>query len=129
MITSKKFGAMIVGTMLASSAYAQAEMTTKAAEPDNSAVNKTVTNDHQLTADDQSNAKSDVDLAAKVRRALVKDKSLSTYAHNVKVIVKNGVVTMKGPVQSDAERQTVTKIAADVAGADKVQADGIVTKK
>lgn len=88
--------------------------------PDNSAKNETVEATKQPTADDQSNAKGDVELAAKIRRAIVDDKSLSTYAHNVKIITQNGRVTLSGPVQSDAERTTITSIATKFAGAGTV---------
>jgi osmotically-inducible protein OsmY len=51
---------------------------------------------------------------------VVKDKSLSTYAHNVKVISQNGMVTLKGPVKSEEEKQAIEAKAAQIAGADKV---------
>jgi osmotically-inducible protein OsmY len=72
-------------------------------QPDNTKTNKS----NLPTADQQKETKADRELAAKIRKALVADKSLSTYAHNVKVIVQAGVVTLKGPVRSDQERQTV----------------------
>jgi Predicted periplasmic or secreted lipoprotein len=59
--------------------------------------------------------------AQKIRKSIVGDKSLSTYGHNVKVIVRSGVVTLKGPVQSEDEKKNIGAKAADVAGADKVQ--------
>jgi osmotically-inducible protein OsmY len=51
---------------------------------------------------------------------LVKDKSLSTYGHNVKVITQNGQVTLKGPVRSDDEKKTIEAMATEVAGENKV---------
>jgi hyperosmotically inducible protein len=50
----------------------------------------------------------------------VQDKSLSSYAHNVKIIAENGAVTLKGPVRSDEEKTAVEAKAAEIAGADKV---------
>jgi len=50
----------------------------------------------------------------------MKDKSLSTYAHNVKIITQNGQVTLKGPVRSEDEKKTVETKAAEVAGENKV---------
>ena len=55
-----------------------------------------------------------------MHRAIVADKSLSTYAHNVKVITENGSVTLKGPVRSEEERKTVEAKAVEVAGRDHV---------
>ena len=59
----------------------------------------------------------------KVRRAVVADKSLSTYAHNVKIIAQNGKVTLKGPVRSEEEKKAVEAKATEVAG------DGNVTSE
>src|ERR1041384_5864476 len=53
---------------------------------DNTKVNKRDRNKNEPTAGQQSNAKSDRELTRKIRQALVKDKDLSTYAHNIKVI-------------------------------------------
>jgi hyperosmotically inducible periplasmic protein len=84
--------------------------------PDNSNQNK----DHAETADNQSNAKSDRDTTAKIRKTIMADKTLSTYAHNVKIITIDGAVTLKGPVQSEDEKQKVASEAANVVSADKI---------
>jgi hyperosmotically inducible periplasmic protein len=74
------------------------------------------------TADQQKENQSDRELARQVRRAIVQDKSLSTYAHNVKIVAQDGTVTLKGPVKSEEEKAAIEKKAADVAGgAAKVQ--------
>jgi osmotically-inducible protein OsmY len=85
--------------------------------PDNSARNK----DHTTTADQQPENKSDREITSNIRRSIMADKSLSTYAHNVKIITQNGAVTLKGPVDSEQEKQTVASKAAEVVGGpDKV---------
>ena len=89
--------------------------TTQAA-PDNTKANKT----DQLNASSQKNGKHDLAITRDIRRALVKDKSLSTYAHNVKVITSNGEVTLKGPVRSEEERKAVEAKAVEVAGQGRV---------
>ena len=49
------------------------------------------------------------------------DKALSTYAHNVKIISQNGIVTLKGPVRSDDEVRSIMAKAVEAAGgSDKV---------
>jgi hyperosmotically inducible protein len=80
--------------------------------PDNTKANK---NDPGPTADQQSETKEDRELAQKIRSAITSDKSLSTYAHNVKVIVQNGVVTLRGPVESTAEKAAVASKAKSAA--------------
>jgi len=84
--------------------------------PDNTKANKT----DQLSADKQKNGKHDLAITRDIRRALVADKSLSTYAHNVKVITANGEVTLKGPVRSEEERKAVEAKAVEVAGQGRV---------
>jgi len=85
--------------------------------PDNSQQNQ----NHAKTADSQPNTAADRATTAKVRKAIMEDKGLSTYAHNVKIITMNGQVTLKGPVKSEEEKQTIASKAAEVAGSpDKV---------
>jgi hyperosmotically inducible protein len=68
----------------------------------------------------QSNSKTDLALTRKIRRAVMRDKSLSTLAHNVKIVSVNGSVTLLGPVDSEAEKDTIASKAQAIAGADKV---------
>ncbi len=88
--------------------------------PDNSGVNVRDRNPAAMTAGQQSNNKSDLELTRKIRRALIKDHSLSLYARNVKIISVNGSVTLRGPVESVQEKTSIANIAQTVAGADKV---------
>ena len=90
-------------------------------KPDNTKVNKRDRNAGEVTADQQKMNATDRELTRKIRRSIMADKSLSTYAHNVKIISQNGAVTLKGPVKSDDEKKTVVAKAVEVAGsADKV---------
>lgn len=88
---------------------------------DNSERNKVHDGEHAVTADQQKNSEADVELTRKIRRAITKDKSLSTYAHNVKIISMNGEVTLKGPVKNEKEKSQIETMAAEVAGKDKVK--------
>jgi len=72
------------------------------------------------TATDQSNDPADVKLTADVRRAITDDDSLSTNAHNVKVITNGGNVVLRGPVDSAEERDKVAAKAKQVAGVKRV---------
>ena len=87
--------------------------------PDNSAQNK----NQSPTADNQSNAKADRTTTANIRKAILADKDLSTYAHNVKIITNNGAVTLKGPVKSEEEKQKIASDAESVVSADKITND------
>jgi hyperosmotically inducible protein len=101
---------------VSSAVQAFAQTGTAQTAPDNSNQNK----NHANTADDQTNAKSDRLITQKVRKAIMADKSLSTYAHNVKIVTTDGAVTLKGPVQSDDEKQKVASEAASVVSPDKI---------
>ena len=68
------------------------------------------------TADQGKNNSSDLQIMQKIRKAVVGDKSLSSYAHNVKIIAQNGKVTLKGPVRSEDEKSSIEQKAVDVAG-------------
>jgi hyperosmotically inducible protein len=92
----------------------------QAPKADNTKVNKRDRKASQPTADQQKENKPDRQVAADIRKAVMDDKSLSTYAHNVKIIVQHGAVTLKGPVHSEEEKSTVVAKAKEVAGADKV---------
>lgn len=88
--------------------------------PDNTKVNAGDHTQSQPTADQQKNNPSDLELTRRIRRAIVADKSLSTAAHNVKIITQNGKVTLKGPVRTDEEKATIQTKAVEVAGAPNV---------
>jgi osmotically-inducible protein OsmY len=93
------------------------------APADNTKVNQRDRNQSEPTADQQKENTSDRQLTQLIRRAIVKDKNLSSDAHNVKIITQNGAVTLKGPVKSEEEKQAIESKAAEVAGADKVNSE------
>src|SRR5438874_146336 len=80
---------------------------------DNSGKNVRDRGDKTLTPPDQGGSGADRDVTAAIRRAIVDDDSLSTNAHNVKIVTIDGVVTLRGPVNTAAEK------AALVAKAEK----------
>ena len=88
--------------------------------PDNTKVNTRDRAKGAATADQQKENAGDRELARQIRRALMQDKALSNYAHNVKVIAQGGQVTLKGPVRSEDEKRAVEAKATDVAGAGHV---------
>ena len=58
----------------------------------------------------------DRNITKQIRSAIYKDKSLSTYAHNIKIISQDGKVTLKGPVRTDDEKTSIEAKAAAVVG-------------
>jgi hyperosmotically inducible protein len=77
-----------------------------------------ITRGKTKTADSQPNTAADRATTAKVRKAIVEDKGLSTYAHNVKIRTMNGQVTLKGPAKSEEEKQQVASDVTAVIPAD-----------
>jgi hyperosmotically inducible protein len=94
-----------------------------AAPADNTTVNQRDRNPNEPTADLQKNNPSDRDITQQIRRAIMKDKSLSSYAHNVKIITQNGQVTLKGPVRSDEEKRAIEAKATEIVGENKVTSE------
>ena len=88
--------------------------------PDNTGRNERDRSGATLTPEDQSSTKADMELTQRIREAVVADKSLSTNAHNVKIIAVDGMVTLRGPVASDAERSKIVATAQQIAGKNKV---------
>jgi osmotically-inducible protein OsmY len=93
---------------------------TFAQQPDNTKVNERDKAASQPTADQAKNTLTDREIMQKIRKAVVADKSLSTYGHNVKIISQHGKVTLKGPVHTDEENKNIEAKAIEVAGAGNV---------
>ena len=74
-----------------------------------------------LTAGDQPGNERDLAITQEVRKQLIADKGLSLNGHNVKVIAVNGVVTLRGPVDSAQEKAAIAEKARLVAGVTRVE--------
>lgn len=83
---------------------------------DNSRVNQRDRSSAALTPMDQGSSESDRKITQQIRQDLMKDKSLSFTAKNVKIITIDGKVTLRGPVKSDAERSAIEAAARRVTG-------------
>ena len=92
-----------------------------ATEADNTKRNSSEQNKNTESAEKQSNSKDDLALTQKIRQAVIKDGSLSMNAKNVKIIAQDGKITLKGPVDSQQEKNTIAAKAGEIAGKDKVE--------
>src|SRR5277367_2503625 len=88
--------------------------------PDNSKTNQGDASKGAMTAQQQSVNPADQNITKQIRSAIYKDKSLSTYAHNIKIITQDGKVTLKGPVRTPDEKDSIGAKAASIVGADNV---------
>jgi hyperosmotically inducible periplasmic protein len=85
--------------------------------PDNTAVNRRDADmDRTKTPIDQNENQADINRTAEIRKRIVDTPDLSVNAQNAKVITANGKVTLRGPVNSEAEKDLLAKIAVAVAG-------------
>lgn len=107
-------------------AFGQDQRTTPTStSSDNSINNK----DQHITADQQTDNSHDLAITKKIRQSLIADKSLSTYGHNVKIVTRHGEVTLKGPVRSEEEKQTIISKAAEVVGSPDKVTDQLTVKQ
>jgi len=117
---------LCTGLLLGVGVWARAQDATSQQAPpaaDNTKTNQRDRSASEPTADQQKENSSDRDITQQIRRSIMKDKSLSTYAHNIKIVTQNGQVTLKGPVRSEDEKRAVETKAAEVAGQDKVSSE------
>ena len=118
----KKLGTelLLLGACLFLGASMPAKMSlqqdTQQPAPDNTKTNQRDQDKTSPTADQQKMNPADRDITKKIRAALHNDKSLSIYAHNVKIITQDGKVTLKGPVRSDEEKAAIAAKASAIAG-------------
>lgn len=122
------FAVVLAGALSVSALAAGAQTQPQTQPPtqapaDNTKVNERDRAKAAVTADQQKENAVDLELTQKIRRALMNDKTLSTYAHNVKVVSQNGQVTLKGPVRTEAEKKSVEAKATEVAGEGHVMSE------
>lgn len=89
--------------------------------PDNTAVNERDASGATKTPIDQDENQADVERTAEIRKRILAAPEMSIYAREIKVITSQGKVTLRGPVNTEAERETIVRIATEVAGAGNVQ--------
>jgi hyperosmotically inducible protein len=114
------FEAAILGGCLLMGAVLPAARVPQQAAPDNTKQNQGDRDSASPTADQQKMNPADRNITKQIRMAVHNDKSLSMYAHNVKIITQGGRVTLKGPVRSDDEKSNIENKATAVAGAGNV---------
>src|ERR1700675_857909 len=106
-VPSFTFRLFMLVTLLAGSLTFAAAQASQQTAPDNTKVNERDRDKSEPTADQQKENRSDRDITQQIRQSVIKDKSLSSYAHNVKIISQNGMVTLKGPVRSEEEKSAI----------------------
>jgi len=90
---------------------------------DNTRNNQSYSNGDGTTADSQKQDTADIRLTQQIRKSVLADHDLSTYAHNVKIVAMHGNVTLSGVVRSEDEKRTIESKATEVAGSGHVVND------
>ena len=93
---------------------------TSGAGADNTARNARDSSGKTVTPMAQSENEGDRAITQRVRKAVVDNDALSTNAHNVKIVTDNGVVTLRGPVDTAQEKNTVVAAAQMTPGVKRV---------
>src|SRR6266851_3399028 len=90
------------------------------ADADNTAKNQRDRSGETKTSSDQSNSGEDLKTTQAIRKALMKDSSLSMTAKNVKIITAGGQVTLRGSVKSAEEKSKIDQLVKGAAGNAKI---------
>ena len=107
-------------TILVASAFTLSAIAEEKTAADNTAKNERDASGETQTSGDQSNSPEDIKITADIRRAIVAENSLSMTAKNVKIITVNGMVTLRGPVNTAEEKAMIAKLAHSAAGKAKI---------
>ena len=73
-----------------------------------------------LASTDQGETKEDIRITSSIRESVIRDKSLSSNAQNIKIITSAGKVTLRGPVKTEHEKSKIEAYAKLVNGVDSV---------
>lgn len=112
---------LLAGVLAVTAVNAQTADSATKQEAANTKANAADRNTDAKTPLDQSNDKESIDVTATIRRAVLDDKSLSTSAHNVKIVTNGDVVTLRGPVESVDEKKRVESLAVKAATGKQVR--------
>ncbi len=107
---------MMTGTVRAEHNAAIYLAADSASALENTEINIRDKDNKTLTPEDQKETEGDINITAVIRQAAVNNESLSVNAHNIKIITRNGVVTLRGPVESEAEKNKLQDIARQTPG-------------
>jgi len=100
----------------------------RSSDADNTAVNERDRSSAALTPMDQGPSPADRSITTQIRQAVMRDRSLSFTAKNVKIVTINGRVTLRGAVKTEAERAAVESAARKIAGSTQVDSQLEVSK-
>jgi hyperosmotically inducible protein len=128
-VWASKTSLTVVGVTVFFAATSTLCTATAAQDPTPAADNTKANKAGGMTADQQKENKDDREITRQIRKAIVGDKALSSYAHNVKIITTNGTVTLRGPVRTEDEKSSIESKAKAVAGVNDVKNELTIAAK
>src|SRR5262245_9142571 len=90
-------------------------------DPDHTTRHTRDRDDKTLTPMDQGESESDLAITREIRKAVVAQNDFSTNAKNVKIITRDGVVTLRGPVNTRDEKTKIGALATQPKGVQRVE--------
>jgi osmotically-inducible protein OsmY len=118
--TLRRAAAIALGVAVAVGGLAACDRTTSGSDATNTARNVRDRDERTATPTDQGESAGDRAITQNVRKAVVDNDQLSTNAHNVKIVTQDGVVTLRGPVDSAQEKATIVAMANKAPGVKRV---------
>lgn len=107
----------LVAALGSVAAFTGCDMNTDPGATDNTARSQADRPGDAKTPMDQSESSASIRITADIRRAIMDDDSMSTGAQNCKIITDDaGRVTLRGKVDSQAEKDSIEAKATGVAG-------------
>ena len=107
--------------VVSGTAYATDTNRENTANADNSQQNTRDRNDQNPTPLEQGNSRPDIVLTRNIRRSVVSEtNSFSAMARNIKIITRDGKVTLRGPVKTHEEKSRIAMLASELAGTNNV---------
>ena len=116
----KSFSALGATLFLGASLLAGVPQSGQQPAPDNTKNNQGDASQGAMTSDQQKMNPADRNTTRQIRKSIMADQALSSYAHNIKIITRDGKVTLKGPVRTEEDKASIEAKAVAVAGADNV---------
>jgi hyperosmotically inducible protein len=96
---------------------ARDDRSSRMTQPDNTARNVRNRSDRSLTPLAQGTSRADMDTTAEIRKEIRAGKNMSGNARNVKIITRDGQITLRGPVNDAEEKRRIGEIAERSANA------------
>lgn len=126
--STSSFPSMFIIGLLIATLFSLTNMAAGKVKSDNSKMNEKIEVNYETTSQDQGNSEADIKTTQAIRQEVTSQEDFSMNAKNVKIVTMNGLVVLKGPVKTRAEKNKIELIAKSIAGKTKVTSEITITK-